>query len=470
MSTSQEKTERDQDLVKVYLNQMSVIPPISVEEERILARELEESRAWYRERILRNAFGLLLTVRLLDKIVSGQLPVDRVLLIEANDNAKKERIRSELGAQLPVVRRDLAEHRRVFERYLEPDRSEEERAILRRALHKKISDACGILLPYRIQISRLTPLVARLSKLDLRLLRLEDVAHRLRSRRTEEAKADLEALEREIAHLTRRAQATPQALRMYLQHVEQGKRRYEEAKKALSQKNLRLVVSIAKKFRNKGLPFLDLIQEGNTGLMKALDRYQASRGNKFSTYATWWIKQTITRSIAYQSRTVRIPIHAINNLNRLIEDREDFQKRHGREPSLEEMARISKIPPKEVTRLLDLHRSSLSLDQPYGSGEDGYFGELIEDQKSETPVDASQQAMLKESIQKLLKTLSYREREVLKLRYGLGDGYTYTLEEVGAIFKVSRERIRQIEVGALQKLQLPQRRDKLRGFWEEVTA
>jgi RNA polymerase primary sigma factor len=299
---------------------------------------------------------------------------------------------------------------------------------------------------------------------------LEEQMRRIRTRRTEEARTDLIVVERESTQLSFQAQAELDQLSIYLDRVEQGKQRYEEAKKALSKKNLRLVVSIAKKFRNKGLPFLDLIQEGNTGLMKALDRYQASRGNKFSTYATWWIKQTITRSIAYQSRTVRIPIHAINNLNRLIEDREDFLKRNGRKPTLEEMARISDIAVKEVTRLLELHRSSLSLDQPYGNGDEGYFGELIEDQKSETPVDASQHAMLKESIQSLLKTLSYREREVLKLRYGLGDGYTYTLEEVGAIFKVSRERIRQIEVGALQKLQLPQRRDKLRGFWEEVAS
>jgi RNA polymerase primary sigma factor len=470
MAAGSTTREREQDLVKVYLNQMSVIPPISVEEERILARELEESRAWYRERILHNGLALRLSIRLLDKIVSGQLPVDRVLLIEANDNAKKERIRRDLRQQLPVVRRDVSEHERVFRHYSAAGHSDDDRARLRPGMHRKVVDARGILLPYRIQISRLTPMVDRLEKIAARMGRIQAGLGSLRNKRTEEAKIESAALERELQQLSLRACTTPSALEMYLAHVEQGKARYEEAKKALSQKNLRLVVSIAKKFRNKGLPFLDLIQEGNTGLMKALDRYQASRGNKFSTYATWWIKQTITRSIAYQSRTVRIPIHAINNLNRLIEDREDFLKRNGREPSLEEMARISKIPPKEVTRLLELHRSSLSLDQPYGNGDDGYFGELIEDQRSETPVEASQQAMLKESIATLLKTLSYREREVLKLRYGLGDGYTYTLEEVGAIFKVSRERIRQIEVGALQKLQLPQRRDQLRGFWEEVSA
>jgi RNA polymerase primary sigma factor len=460
--------ERDQDLVKVYLNQMSIIPPISVEEERVLARELEESRAYYRQEILFNGLAVEEASKLLDKIVEGQLPVDRVLLIEANDNTKKARIRRDLTTQLAVVRRDAAEHQRVFTRYDQPSTAEDARPLLRRALRRKIQDACGILLPYRIQISRLIPIVEQLTKIGDRLEVLLAHAASLRSRRDQEAKAELAILEREIHELSLQARETPEALNTYLEHVEQGKARYEAAKKALSKKNLRLVVSIAKKFRNKGLPFLDLIQEGNTGLMKALDRYQASRGNKFSTYATWWIKQTITRSIAYQSRTVRIPIHAINNLNRLIEDREDFLKRNGRDPTLEEMARISDIPVKEVTRLLELHRSSLSLDQPYGNGDEGYFGELIEDQKSETPVDASQHAMLKESIQSLLKTLSYREREVLKLRYGLGDGYTYTLEEVGAIFKVSRERIRQIEVGALQKLQLPQRRDKLRGFWEEV--
>lgn len=464
------RRDRDQDLVKVYLNQMSVIPPISVEEERILARELEDSRAWYRERILGNGYALSEAAKLLTNIVIGRLPVDRVLLIEANDNAKKLRVRKELKPQLIVIDRDNSEHRRIYTVHASPDTCDDVRAHLRRALDRKKRDAVGIILPYRIQISRLLPIIERLEKLRTRMVILEDQMRRIKTRRTEEARTDLIAVERESTQLSFQAQAKLNQLSIYLDLVEQGKQRYEEAKKALSKKNLRLVVSIAKKFRNKGLPFLDLIQEGNTGLMKALDRYQASRGNKFSTYATWWIKQTITRSIAYQSRTVRIPIHAINNLNRLIEDREDFLKRNGRKPSLEEMARISDIAVKEVTRLLELHRSSLSLDQPYGNGDEGYFGELIEDQKSETPVDASQHSMLKESIQSLLKTLSYREREVLKLRYGLGDGYTYTLEEVGAIFKVSRERIRQIEVGALQKLQLPQRRDKLRGFWEEVAS
>tara|TARA_R110002072_G_scaffold135601_2_gene277078 strand:+ start:202 stop:1605 length:1404 start_codon:yes stop_codon:yes gene_type:complete len=462
-----QESVREQDLVKVYLNQMSVIPPISVEEEKILARELEDARAWYRAQIVGNGFTLTEAVRLLDKIVSGQLPVDRVLLIEANDGSKKDRIRKDLKEILRVVRRDIGEHQRIFAAYLD-EPSPEGRALLRRALAKKLEEAASILLPFRVQMSRLIPSVERLrifsQRIHVHLRRLKEIE----KSRAANDQAERDALRRELRELQLRVHCTPAELDFYLLQADRGQERYEQSKKALSRKNLRLVVSIAKKFRNKGLPFLDLIQEGNTGLMKALDRYQASRGNKFSTYATWWIKQTITRSIAYQSRTVRIPIHAINNLNRLIELKEDFQKANGRMPSLAEIARLSATPVKEVTRLLELHRSSLSLDQPYGSGEDGFFGELIEDKNCETPIDASQQVLLKESIQGLLKTLSYREREVLKLRYGLGDGYTYTLEEVGAIFKVSRERIRQIEVGALQKLQLPARRKKLKGFWEEV--
>jgi RNA polymerase primary sigma factor len=337
--------DREQDLVKVYLSQMSIIPPISVEEERILAAELEESRGSYRERILRNALAIGMTVRLLDKIVSGQLPVDRVLLIEANDNPKKERIKKDLGAQLPAVRRNLAEHQRTFTRYLDPQRTEEERALLRRVLHRQASDACGVLLPYRIQISRLVPMVAKVQKLRARMQVLQDAAARLHGKRTDEARAELLVIERQLAQLQMQgarhapgARLPPGPRRAGARALRGGQEGPQQEEPAPRRQ------SIAKKFRNKGLPFLDLIQEGNTGLMKALDRYQASRGNKFSTYATWWIKQTITRSIAYQSRTVRIPIHAINNLNRLVEEREDFLKKNGREPSLEEMARVAKIP------------------------------------------------------------------------------------------------------------------------------
>jgi RNA polymerase primary sigma factor len=456
----------EQDLVKVYLNQMSHIPPISVDEERVLAADLEERRKQLRERILFGGIPLVRAIELLEKVRRKELPIDRALLVDMAAKDAKDEIYEALEMALPELERILRLVRRDVRAYLVRGQPAERRLKLRKAVRARLAEAVALLEPFDIQISRLYPIVAeaqdalRRMKAARRRMRALELRHGPREELVEAAAAYEAA---QLAGL-----ATPKTLRRYVEDVVAVREAYEEAKKRLSKKNLRLVVSIAKKFRNKGLPFLDLIQEGNTGLMKALDRYQASRGNKFSTYATWWIKQTITRSIAYQSRTVRIPIHAINNLNRLIEERETFIKREGREPTMDEMSVISKLPAKEVNRLFELNRSSLSLDQPYGTGDDGMFGDLIEDAKATEPVAASQQSQLKERISKLLKQLSFREREVLKLRYGLDDGNTYTLEEVGQIFKVSRERIRQIEVGALQKLQLPVRREKLQAFWEEI--
>ncbi len=461
-------TARDQDLVKVYLNQMSNIPPISVEEERVLARELEESRNALRLKTLESGVSLEMLVGLFEKVARGQLPVDRVLLVETNDQSKKDAMTAEVKKRLPVLKRRVGELRRQFVRQTEQKIPASERAKVGRAFARRRRETVEALSLFYVQVSRLNPMVARILEVQKRMTAMMREAHDLRRAKATEEVARREALHRELGHLRLHSQADEKRIAEHLDEIELLRDRYELAKKRLSKKNLRLVVSIAKKFRNKGLPFLDLIQEGNTGLMKALDRYQASRGNKFSTYATWWIKQTITRSIAYQSRTVRIPIHAINNLNRVIEEREDFLKRQGREPTIDELSKKTEIPPREVYRLHELSRGALSMDQPYGNGDEGFFGDLIEDPKAETPINASQQSMLKESVGRLLKTLSYREREVLKLRYGLGDGYTYTLEEVGAIFKVSRERIRQIEVGALHKLQLPLRKEQLRGFWEEI--
>jgi RNA polymerase primary sigma factor len=456
----------DQDLVKVYLNQMSDIPPISVEEERVLAADLELRRQQLRDRILLAGLPLIRAIELLEKVRRKELPIDRALLIDMGAKDSKTEIYAALEAALPELERLLRLVRRDFKQYLAPGQPAEKRLRLRKAIRARLASAVELMEPFNIQISRLYPMVG---DVQAALRRMKSARRRCQALELRGARREERALaEAEYHQAQLDALATPKTLRRYLEDVAESRAAYEEAKKRLSKKNLRLVVSIAKRFRAKGLPFLDLIQEGNTGLMKALDRYQASRGNKFSTYATWWIKQTITRAIAYQSRTVRVPIHAINNLNRLIEERETFIKREGREPTMEEMSRISKLPAKEVNRLFELNRSSLSLDQPYGTGDDGMFGDLIEDEKAPEPVAASQQSQLRERIGKLLKQLSFREREVLKLRYGLDDGNTYTLEEVGQIFKVSRERIRQIEVGALQKLQLPVRREKLQQFWEEI--
>ena len=245
---------------------------------------------------------------------------------------------------------------------------------------------------------------------------------------------------------------------------------YEQAKRDLSGGNLRLVVSIAKKYRNRGLPFLDIIQEGNTGLMRAVDKYEYKRGYKFSTYATWWIRQAITRAIADQARTIRVPVHMIETMSKLRNIQKHLLQDLGREPTVEEIAVKAKMPMEEVRRVMKISRHPISLDRPVGESEDSHFGDFIEDERQVSPHESASNELLRQRINDVLRTLTYREREILKLRYGIGDGYTYTLEEVGRIFKVTRERVRQIEAKAVRKLQHPVRSRQLQGFLEGIAA
>jgi len=243
---------------------------------------------------------------------------------------------------------------------------------------------------------------------------------------------------------------------------------YELAKQELSGGNLRLVVSIAKKYRNRGLSFLDLIQEGNTGLMRAVDKYEYRRGYKFSTYATWWIRQAITRAIADQARTIRIPVHMIETMSNIRNIVKKLVQEKGREPTLEEISEAADLSISETRRVLKISKRPISLDRPIGESEDSFFGDFIEDQSAASPINMATQEMLKDNIDAVLNTLTYREREIIKLRYGLGDGYTYTLEEVGRIFNVTRERVRQIEAKAVRKLQHPVRSRQLEGFVDSL--
>ena len=333
-------------------------------------------------------------------------------------------------------------------------------------LKRRRCKAVNLVEELSIRTQKVQPLMKRLEQIAARMGELVFLLKEYRAGRA--VKEERANLVKELKDLMRITLETPKSLAKRVELMNIRFRRYEQAKRELSGGNLRLVVSIAKKYRNRGLSFLDLIQEGNTGLMRAVDKYEYRRGYKFSTYATWWIRQAITRAIADQARTIRIPVHMIETMSKLRNVSKRLLQEKGREPTIEETARAANISVEETRRVMKISRHPISLDRPVGESEDSYFGDFIEDEAAESPINAATQEMLKEKIDSVLKTLTYREREIIKLRYGLGDGYTYTLEEVGRIFKVTRERVRQIEAKAVRKLQHPVRSRQLEGFLEST--
>ncbi len=415
------------DPVKMYLKQMGSIPLLSREDEISLAKRIEETENKFAEALFKTAFARKEALRIINSVLKEETNVEDV-------------IKDELERR-PKLIRDL-------------------KRIIERVRHARLGtdQSAKALAEFKLTSNINEEIVAKITEIIDRVERIDRI---FKGKRKVE---NVKELRKEKAKLLREIGESINSVKEQFKGIKVRQAKFNKAKKLLVEANLRLVVSIAKKYINRGLSFLDLIQEGNMGLIRAVEKFEYKRGYKFSTYATWWIRQAITRSIADQSRTIRIPVHMTETINKIIRVSRLFVQEYGREPTAQEIAKQMRIPISKVKEILKISQVPISLQTPIGDEGDTHFGDFIEDRKAVSPANATVQSMLKEEISSVLSTLDERERKILELRFGIHDGSTRTLEEVGSEFNVTRERVRQIESKALRKLRHPTRSRRIKAF------
>jgi len=458
-----EEFDNVDDPVRMYLTQMGEIPLLAREEEILLAKKIEMTRRDFRTMVLESDLSIETAIGILEDVNRGDAPFERTLNALGTDENTKEDLHKKLPENLKTLKMILERNRQDYQHIMGSANDSERRRIAKRLAQRRLR-AVALLEELSLSGKRIQPMIDRLNEHCARMIFFVKKTDELKQKG--DNNGQLRHMQTQLVELTLLAGEDLASLARRTSEIRVKHEQYELAKRKLSSGNLRLVVSIAKKYRNRGLGFLDLIQEGNTGLMKAVEKYEYKRGYKFSTYATWWIRQAITRSIADLARTIRIPVHMIETMSKLRNVSKKLIQERGREPSVEELAREAQISVDETRRVMKISKHPISLDRPIGESEDSYFGDFIEDETAENPISAATHHMLRDKINTVLNTLTERERDIIKLRYGIGEGFTYTLEEVGQKFKVTRERVRQIEAKAVRKLQHPIRSRKLESFIE----